>query len=236
MECTAFNNLIMPYLSDQLDEGDRELFEMHYFQCDVCYDNLRIAQHLHSGAVPVRTDVKSRLFLFKPVFALSSIAALILLVISTFWLMNRSDQRAHLYQISEFSTPVYIKTELRGNVRSDIFEKAMVFYNDARYADALAELQKISSKSNVNYKIVFFKGICHLMLNQLDSAENEFSAIIAAMDPSYFDEAIYYKGIVLLRSGEKTEAIDVLENLSSDKYSPLSRKALTLIERIRNLD
>jgi tetratricopeptide (TPR) repeat protein len=111
----------------------------------------------------------------------------------------------------------------------------MIYYNNKNYKSALKELNKLSSTEYRNYKVVFFKGICNLLNHKYEVAIENFSIIISNMNPSYFDEAIYYRGITFLRMGQKEKAITELKNLSTDKYSPFSQKAIVLIEKIMNL-
>ena len=51
------------------------------------------------------------------------------------------------------------------------------------------------------------------------------------MNPSYYDEAIYYKGIALLRLNKKKQALEQFNNLAS-MFSPYSKKARVLIGKI----
>ncbi len=234
-DCKEFSKLILPYLSEKMDEQQTEQFELHYFTCENCFLNLKIAQHLHSGSVPVRLKSQRRSFVFKPIFAFSSFLLLFIVSAVLFFVINSSNGSDLHYGILKFLPPSYIKTETRGNYNEEIFDRAMKCYNNKDYSAALKDLNLITSKKNNNYKVLFFKGICNLLTDKLEAAEKDFSVIIQNMNPSYFDEAIYYKGITLLRKGEKRQAIATLNNLSTDKYSPFSKKAISLINRIEGL-
>jgi len=234
IECKEFSKLIIPYLYDKLDKDDTELFELHYFSCNKCFTELKIAQHLNSGRVPIRPNVRQRTFLFRPAFVLSSL--LLLLIFSTvIFIIEPSKNINQYYKISKFTPPLYVKAETRGNYDYKFFDKAMVYYNNKNYKLALKELNKISSMKYKNYKIVFFKGICNLLNDKYEQAIDDFSIIISNMNPSYFDESIYYRGIAFLRMGKKEKAITELKNLSTDKYSPFSQKAVSLIKNIEKL-
>ncbi len=233
MNCNSFDSLIIPYLSDKLDEEKTELFEMHYFTCESCFENLKIAQHLNSGRVPIRPELRQRAFVFRPIFALSSLMLAFVFSMMFFFIGNNG--ASIYYEISKFSPPNFIKTETRGNYNEAVFDKGMEYYNAGDYSSALEKLTRISSKQNINYKVFFFKGISNLLTDNLEEAIDDFSIIIQNMNPAYFDEAIYYKGITLLRMNKKKEAISTLKNLSTDKYSPLSNKAINLISKIEAL-
>jgi hypothetical protein len=54
------------------------------------------------------------------------------------------------------------------------------------------------------------------------------------MDPAYFDEALYYKGFVLLRQGQKEAAKTQFRKLAS-MLSPMSMKARAMIKKIEEI-
>jgi len=233
MNCLEFDNLIMPYLSEALDDSLKEEFELHYFSCEKCFVNLEIAESIYSGKVPVRTGIKKKSLFFKPVFVLNSLLLLVIFAISMF-IVTGNIHDSKYYEISKFEPPVYIVTELRGNNLDKTFDKAMTFYNQKEYKSALKELNLIKIDRKKNYKVIFFRGVCKLLTDDLEMAVRDFSVIINDMNPAYFDEAIYYKSIALLRMGKVKASVSQLKNLSTDKYSPLSEQAIELIERIES--
>ena len=54
------------------------------------------------------------------------------------------------------------------------------------------------------------------------------------MNASYYDEAIYYKAIALLRMNKKNKALEQLKHLAG-MFSPYASEANTLIEKINNI-
>ena len=54
------------------------------------------------------------------------------------------------------------------------------------------------------------------------------------MDPSYYDEALFYKGISYLRMNRKEEALSEFRTLAS-MFSPLSSKASEKIKMLSEL-
>ena len=51
------------------------------------------------------------------------------------------------------------------------------------------------------------------------------------MDPSYYDEALYYKGIAYMRPGNKTKALAQF-NIITDMFSPYKDRAKTRIQSL----
>jgi hypothetical protein len=54
------------------------------------------------------------------------------------------------------------------------------------------------------------------------------------MNPSYYDEAIYYKAIALLRTNKKDKALEQLKHLAG-MFSPYASDAKALIEKVSNI-
>ena len=82
-----------------------------------------------------------------------------------------------------------------------------------------------------NIPIIFFRGVCYLINDKLKLALIDFNLIIKEMNPSYYDEAIYYKGISLLRLNEIADALEQFVHLKN-MFSPYSSKAVSMIEKI----
>jgi len=236
MTCKEFACLIDKYLFGNLSDQELEDFELHYFACDDCFTQLKISERLKAKEVPIviasRKPIMtlSGLFTWKPLLAA---AALIIIIFSSIFLLQHADKMKHLYRATSFSPPVYIESETRGLNSKDTFSKAMDFYSQGDYSQTLRTLMKISSIDR-NPQITFFKGICFLLTDEPKNAVKEFDLIIEEMNPSYYDEAIYYKAIALLRLNKKKKALEHLQNLSA-MFSPYSPKARDMIKKVKNI-
>lgn len=240
--CPEFNDLIDGYLTDEIPEKVKEAFEAHYFQCDNCFAELKLLERLHSKEIPiVLTERKpfqawswSLKPLFKPVLVLAS---LLIVVVSTLWIVGNYRQGKYLESISEVAPPVYIQTETRDSLpdpKNHIFHQAMIFYNDRQYIAALELLNTLDvSQSGLepNPQILFFKAVCCLETDDPRTAINHFDVIIEKKNPSYYDEAIFYKGIALLRLKEKKKVIELFQN-PVVMSGPYSDRAKAILEKI----
>ena len=246
MNCDKFAALIDCYLNGDLSGEKQEAFELHYFECDHCYLQLKIAERLHSKTLLISMSGEKHKTIkgaktsflpvrkWKPVLAAASLFLVVLLSVFTVNHFNRSKM---LYAISSFSPPVYIKSETRGSGESansdKTFAKAMEYYNRKDYTRALEILRNIPGLPS-NPQVIFFKGICFLLTDALRDAVKEFDIIIQNMIPAYYDEAIYYKAIALLRMNKKEEALEQLNHLAG-MFSPYAPRARTLIEKITGM-
>ena len=240
MACREFNDLVDSYLADELSEIKKEAFEAHYFQCDACFADLKLRERLYSREVPIILTGKKPSWvwalkaLFQPVFAL---AFLLIMVISTLWMVDNYRQGKYLESISQVEPPAYIRTETRDSsqgLQNRTFDRAMIFYNNKQYGDALGLLNSLDSNTpgaERNPQVLFFKAVCYLQTGDPETAVKQFDTLIEKRNPSYFDDAIFYKGIALLRLNEKKQALEQFQILAI-LFSPYSFQAKIIIEKI----
>ncbi|UCH94366.1 MAG: zf-HC2 domain-containing protein [Candidatus Aminicenantes bacterium] len=237
MTCKEFASLIDSYLRGNLSAEKHEAFELHYFECDGCFAQLKVSERLHSKEVPIIVESKkpvfewARLWTWKPLLAAA--AALLVLVLSSIFVIQHSKHMKLIYDISTFSPPVYLKSETRGPETIETFAEAMQYYNQGDYTRALKILKQIPPSSR-NPQVIFFKGVCFLLVDELKDAIKEFDIIIGDMNPSYYDETIYYKAIALLRMNKKDRALEQLIHLAG-MFSPYAPKARELTRKVNNI-
>ena len=239
MKCKEFQSLIDAYLHEEIEEPQRERFEEHFFHCRKCFLGLRINETLKNREFRVTLQEKPRLFvlkLFKPLLVMSSLFALILFSVL---LVQQNRQARRLQEISAFEIPPYHQGELRstpgsGAAAEEIFSRSMQFLQKREFRTALDLLEQPPLAAGAYPKVEFFRAICYLGEDEPEKAAAIFDAIIRAMDPAYFDEALYYKGFVLLRQGQKQAARRQFEKLA-DMLSPMSMKARAMIKKIDEL-
>jgi tetratricopeptide (TPR) repeat protein len=237
MICKEFASLTDSYLYGNLPAEKQEAFELHYFECDGCFARLKAAERLHSKEVPIVAAVKnpafewSELWKWKPLLAAA--AALLVVVLLSIFVIQHSKHMKLIYDISVFSPPVYLKSETRGTETGETFAEAMQYYTQGDYTQALEILKQIPAPSR-NPQVIFFKGVCLLLVDELQNAVTEFDIIIENMNPSYYDEAIYYKAIALLRTNKKDKALEQLKHLAG-MFSPYASDAKALIEKVSNI-
>jgi len=229
MECKKFESLIGSYLKGTISENEREIFEEHYFLCSECFLSLKISESLFEKRVRIlQKEEKWYSMIFKPAIVFASI---ILIAFSSLFVINQNKNNERLIKISEFSPPLYIGGENRGRSIPNAFFEAMKHYQAGEYGEAN---KIISGLEDGKPKVWFFSGILALIEGDNKNALGFFNLIIDKMDPSYYDEAVFYKGICFLRMKRKKDAILQFETLKT-MYSHLSREASKRLELLYNL-
>jgi tetratricopeptide (TPR) repeat protein len=238
MKCHEFQNLIEAYIEETIEEPQREQFEEHFFQCRKCFLGLQINETLRNKEVRISLKEKPRFFVFrvlKPMLVMSSLFLLILL--SALLLHDR--QARQLEEIARFELPMYHQSEMRnfpeqGAALEEKFSRAMHLIQTRNFAVALDILEQPPFAAVAYPKVEFFRAICYLGENEAGRAGILFDALIRTMDPAYFDEALYYKGFVLLRQGQKKAARDQFEKIAR-MLSPMAGKARAMVRKIDEL-
>jgi len=232
MKCRESRRLMDRYLQGGLAEPLLEEFERHYIDCRSCFSELRVREKLARKEIRIHAPERLQSFALKPVLVFSSL----FLIVGAALFMVRMQKIRFYDRLSRFDPPIFISSQLRNYQPSDseieaAFARAMRFYNQKRYRDALDILQPLRPNRLPHPKLSFFTGICHLLEDHPTDAIVMFDSIIRTMDPAYFDEAIYFKGIALLRLRKKAEAIGQFRNLAG-MVSPFSIQAGEMIEKI----
>ena len=223
MDCRGFKRNMDEYLRRNLPGTVQEDFEAHYFSCRKCFDRLRIRHALveHNFALHAMENVPVAAGPRRKVLAM--IAASLVVVVGVGLFTAQWRHRHYLERISRFDPPLFVISETRSPRSDPVFNAAVAVYREGDYARALKILEGIQ-KEDRTPKTRFLAGICRLLVGDARGAEDDFDAIIREMNPSYFDEALYYKGIALLRQDEVTNARRLFSRLS-EMFSPLQNQA-----------
>jgi tetratricopeptide (TPR) repeat protein len=240
MKCKEFNDLIESYLRETIDESKREGFEEHFFQCRKCFLGLKINEALQNKDVRISlAEEKPRRFAFKVLRPILVMSSLFLLILFSVLLLEHGNKARKLQELADFELPLYHQGELRGlpaggTAPEREFARAMRLYQDRDFRSSLAILEQAPLAAATSPKVEFFRAICYLEENQAQKAGEILDAIIREMDPAYFDDALYYKGFVLLRQGRLTEARLQFGKLAA-MLSPMAGKAQAMVRKIGDL-
>jgi tetratricopeptide (TPR) repeat protein len=238
MKCHEFQSLIDSYLKETIDESRREQFEEHFFQCRKCFLGLKINETLQNREVSIPVEERPRRFTLKVLRPAMAMAALFLLVLTSVLLL-RHDRQSRLDELSRFDLPLYHQGEMRGGAESGSlleqeFSLAMRSFQERAFRSALDILERPAFTAAGSPKYDFFRAISLLEAGEAETAGEILDGIIQAMDPAYFDDALYYKGFVLLRQGKKRQALAQFEKLAG-MLSPMAGKAQEMVRKIGRL-
>jgi len=226
MKCKKFRSLIEPYLQDKLIEPQLSAFEIHYFNCQQCFQELNLIKNLrHPGLF--RGSMSKESFQHKQhrlTFPIAIAASVLIVFFSLLLMINFFHRNAQI----EVEAPPFVLAETRNNSIDDQIKLGFELYNRKEYARA-AEI--FASYPQYCQQVIFYRGICYLMIGDYTRAIIDFDEIISRMSPSYHDDALFYKAVTLIKMKRKDEAQTILKDLTQ-LFSPMQAKAEELLERI----
>jgi len=239
MKCHEFQDLIESYLRETIEEPLRERFEEHFFQCRKCFLGLKINETLQNKGVRIPLEEKPRWFSFTVLRPVLAMAGLFLVILTSALLLRHDRRTDRLRELSVFELPLYHQGEMRSGTESSApleeeFTRAMRSFQGRDFRAALQILEQPAFSAAAYPKYDFFLAVSLLGNGEADKAGEILDAIIGSMDPAYFDEALYYKGFVLLRQGRQQEARAQFAKLSG-MLSPMAGKAKAMVRKIDEL-
>jgi tetratricopeptide (TPR) repeat protein len=228
------------YVSGELGEADREAYELHYFECERCSNELEALVLLRAelersapraGYVAARARHQSRLWLTL------AAAAVIALAVAVFqWqrapepeaIVSEStpaeampaapeaasvDRIAVLARLAEVRAPMYRPPTLRSTPSPPVrrFREAMELYARGDYREAVPGLEEARALDATLPQVPFFLGACRLMTGEVDRAIDAWRAVIELGESAYLEESRFYLAKALLRKGDVAGARAELE-------------------------
>ena len=255
------SELAQKYVLGELTEADRESYELHYFECERCFDDLRNVQAIRSvlESAP-RARAHSHL-----IWRVGAIAAAVVLASLVGWQLarlarDRSQQSTiatnqavpkpaataipgaadrvaqELQQLAQIDPPPYRAPVLRGadQANTDRFRKAMQSYAAHDYRAAIPGLALASKQDPSAPAPLFYLGVCYLIEDQAGEAGAVFTRAIALGNTPYLELAHFYLAKALLKARDTASAQRQLRAtvaLRGDKR----KEAQTLLDRLLEL-
>ena len=260
MNCETIRNseLGQRYVLGELTEAEQESYERHYFECELCFEQLRTLQALQSV---LRSEHQPRTN-YMPGWRRGAIAAAILLTCLVGWQIARfargrsqlpttavyqpvnkpagvpiqgsADRNdAELQQLAQVKPPLYRAPVLRGagQTGTERFRTAMQAYQRQDYTAAAAGLTEAYRLNPAAPAPAFYLGVCYLIQDQVSQAGVLFNKTIAMGNTPYLELAHFYMAKTFLRGRDASSAHQELQatvTLRGDKQM----EAQALLDRL----
>ena len=104
--------------------------------------------------------------------------------------------------------------------------------DQAQYKDALSETGKFSNEYPGDMNARYYRGYLYYQMQNNDQAMSEMEWIINKHDKIFYEDACWYKALILNRTKKPDEAKKILNELasSSSSYSTKAKQLLDLME------
>ena len=246
------SELAQKYVLGELTEDARESYELHYFECERCFDELRNVQAIQSV---LKAEPRMRRHWHKA-WRVGAIAAAVVLASLVGWqvarhardqsqqptvavnqaVQNPAEVPQELLELARVDPPLYRAPVLRGadQASTDRFPKAMRSYAAHDYDAAIQGLAVVSKQAPAAPAPLFYLGVCYLMREQDSQAAAIFTKAIAMGDTPYLELAHFYRAKALLRGRDSAAARKELRAtvaLRGDKQT----EAQALLDRLMEI-
>jgi tetratricopeptide (TPR) repeat protein len=227
------------YLLGRLTEAEQGAFELHFFECERCFEeveSLRVLQtELRRAASAIREQAPGRKNLFWRWAWAQAAALAIFFVVGIVWWIGRPKVAPveppspvvhiptpkpvpqasvpSLAELAQVRPPEYAPGVLRGvqDEAMQRFRASMRDYVKGNYAAAIPGLRAASKLNPQASDTSFFLGICYLLTDQTDAAIKQLRRTAELGDSPYLEETHFYLAKCSLRKGDLRTARNELD-------------------------
>jgi len=227
------------YLLGRLTEAEQGAFELHFFECERCFEEVEAVRALQTelrrAASAIREQASRRQNVFWHWAWAPAAALAIFFVIGIGWWIGRPKVAPveppapvvhlptpkpvpqasvpSLAELAQVRPPEYVPGVLRGaeDEAMQRFRASMRDYVKGNYAAAIPGLRAASKLNPQASDISFFLGICYLLTDQTDAAIKQLRGTAALGDSPYLEETHFYLAKCSLRKGDLRAARNELE-------------------------
>lgn len=236
---------IEKYLSGKMSTEEVQAYETELLENKALRDEVALHRHLAKASaehdvIDFRASVKSIIkneteqktrkqpsqWNFIRIAASISIILLTGIVVNHFFLDKASSQQL----FASYYEPYKDLVSGRSNEnKEDAISKAMMFYNQADYAQAETYFKQIDISNKPLLSL--YQGICYLNLNDFKNAHDTFSDA-SEKDNLFSSELKWYNALTYLKEENKSQAKVILEEIiNAPSNSGYKQKAQTLLNK-----
>ncbi|MGI9543013.1 MAG: tetratricopeptide repeat protein [Cyclobacteriaceae bacterium] len=241
--------LIEKYLAGELSEAEKENTELRLQKDETFAHRLELTKNMKGALLPdvegFKGDLKevfeeydsektlegtSNPF-FKGPYLIAASVVLLLGVSVIYLLLFQSQSPQQLYA-ANFSVPAENISVRNDSEVNDDLQKALKAYNEANYSEALSYFDKVGSSEPQSEAVIFYSGICYMMLDQPDEAIINLERVLENESSSYATTAQWYLGLSLLQKEDATGAKKIFEELVLKNGSNYAKKAEIILKQL----
>jgi tetratricopeptide (TPR) repeat protein len=229
------------YRAGRLTPEEAEAYERHYFECDRCFEDLRLRDRLADALraegkgilAPDAGSREKREARWRPprpvwagAFALAAAAVAVLIVVG-----RPGFDTARLRGLVTPEPYPYGEAALRAGPASEAFRQGMDLYASGRYPEAAERLAACMKADPANADAWFYRGVCLLLSRDAKRAAVDLAEAVRRAPSS--DAYRWYLAQALLMQGRVGEAERELGRLASG--GEMAARARALLERIASV-
>jgi len=211
---------IQRYVKKTLNKEERYEIENHLLDCDLCNAALEGYTQYSDEVYTSNSNPQKQNWIYLA-------AATMLLLIATVAFIGYKNANQPAATFAEFYKKPQWDTQTRGENESDQYNQAIKTYNQGNYAAALAAFEDLIETYPEDNRLRLYKGVADLESGNISQSEEELQTVRINSD-IYFEEATWYLALLKVKSQDKLEAIQLLDELLNIKGGFYLEKASQL--------
>lgn len=167
-------------------------------------------------------------------FRYSTVAAIVLLLIASFFWFSNPSQLNNQELITEYFE-VYPAGNLRGSSKMEnVFNVGMTAYMDARYEDALLAFQEIGAEQNEFIEAQLYLGNSYLAVGKYAEATKPLSKVYESGDSRFSEAAAWYLLMGYVGSDQEEKFQELSDEILEMPRHAYREKVLLLQKKRKN--
>jgi tetratricopeptide (TPR) repeat protein len=156
-------------------------------------------------------------------YQVASVAAILLIMFGSYYLINQPRSAAELFNDYYQLDDVYLNTRSGNSLNTGVLEQGLILFEKDKYRESISYFEKLPNSITA----IYYSGVAHMELGDYDVACYKFELVIKDYLNVFYDQALWYKGLCLIKQGRMKDAKRIMKDISkTDSYYRIQAKEL----------
>jgi len=176
-----------------------------------------------------KENSSTKIFDLKPYWKqIASVAAVLMIFFGGYWYFNLSQSSDQLFQQYYEIDEVYMNTRSGNSGSSDILEQGLLLFENDQYKESINYFEQVPTSITA----VYYSGVAHMEIGEYEVAKYKFDQVIDNYVNVFYDQAMWYKGLCLLKQEHDNDALVVFNTIAKSN-SYYKNKAKELADKLK---
>lgn len=159
---------------------------------------------------------------------IASTAAVLFIFLGSYWYFNRISSPEALFERYYHSDEVYLNSRSGNATPTDLLEQGLLLFEKDQYEESINYFEQLPTSITA----VYYSGVAHMEIGEYEVAKFKFDQVIENYVNVFYDQAMWYKGLCLLKQGQIKDAKSIFKNIKkSDSY--YKNQANEIIDKLK---
>lgn len=155
---------------------------------------------------------------------IASVAAVLVIFLGGYWYINnQSVSTEQLYEQYYELDEVFMNTRSGNSATTDLLEQGLLLFENDQYLESIDYFEQLPTSITA----VYYSGVAHMEIGEFEVAKYKFDQVIDNYVNVFYDQAMWYKGLCLVKQDHVSDAKLIFSNIAkSDSYYKNQAKEL----------